>query len=52
MNNNQAEHVHYQKQATVFPSTVGLQGGKQVERKNYKLSSLVQGKFSFNNFKN
>ena len=33
-------------------STAGLQEVKQVERKNYKLSSLVQGKFSSNNFTN
>ena len=44
--------MHYQKQATMFSSTAGLQGVKQVERKNYKLSNLVQGKFSLNNFIN
>ena len=44
--------MHYQKQAAMFSSTPGLQGVKQVERKNYKLSNLVQGKFSLNNFIN
>ena len=53
MNNNQGEHVHHQKQAKMFPNyTAGLQGVKQVERKNYKWSSLVRGKFSLDNFIN
>ena len=45
-NNNQGEHVHHQKQAAMFPGTAGLQGVKQVEKKNYKLSRLVPGTFS------
>ena len=44
--------MHHQKQATMFPSTKGLQGVEQGERKNYKLSSSVQGNFSLNNFTN
>ena len=52
MNNNQAEHVHHQKQVTMFPSTEGLQGVEQEEKKNYKLSSSEQGNFSLNNFTN